>query len=269
MDSPVRRQLVPQPSRCQLREQLIKATRELVQESEGERGCGGVAKTSAPVTMVGQVRECGAQLLEHLHTLSQEALDHADLQVLTGTLGAAALIKNCLWVYNQHLSKLDSGMSLQTTYKNFQEMAESLAERLLDLHCRLISVYVLQDADCLHWEHQQPFFESERGSFVIQMWWLYMQGTRSDLWSTVPPKTAQRVFAGMLNESLTIVTARYTQARASSGRAMLLVTDISNLLLCVRHILPSICSSAPELTGVSAVSQVEKVLNAVCIVTIL
>lgn len=51
-----------------------------------------------------------------------------------------------------------------------------MAERLLDLHCRLISLYVLQDADCLHWEEQQPFFESERGSFVIQMWWLYMQG---------------------------------------------------------------------------------------------
>lgn len=50
-------------------------------QEEGDRGCGGVAKTSAPGTMVGQVKECGAQLLEHLHTLSQEALDHADLQV--------------------------------------------------------------------------------------------------------------------------------------------------------------------------------------------
>ncbi|XP_054259529.1 uncharacterized protein LOC128984248 [Macrosteles quadrilineatus] len=237
-------------------------------EVEGERGggCGGVAKTSAPSTMVSQVAECGAQLLEHLHTLSQEALDHADLQVLTGTLGAAALIKNCLWIYNQHLTKLDdkNSLSLLTTYKNFQEMSESLAERLLDLHCRLISLYVMQDADSLNWEQIQPFFESERGSFVIQMWWLYMQGTRSDLWNTVPPKTAQRVLAGMLNESLTIFTVRYTQARASSGRAMLLITDISNLLLCVRHILPSICNSAPELTGVSALSQVVRDVHAKC-----
>ena len=55
-------------------------------------------------------------------------------------------------------------------------MAEALAERLLDLHCRLLSLYVLQDADCLNWEDPHPFFEGERGSFVIQMWWLYMQG---------------------------------------------------------------------------------------------
>jgi hypothetical protein len=60
-------------------------------------------------------------------------------------------------------------------------MAEALAERLLDLHCRLLSLYVLQDADCLHWEDPHPFFEGERGSFVIQMWWLYMQGKMSSL----------------------------------------------------------------------------------------
>lgn len=42
-------------------------------------------------------------------------------------------------------------------------MTEALAERLLDLHVRLLSLYIVQDADCLHWEREQPFFESERG----------------------------------------------------------------------------------------------------------
>lgn len=69
-------------------------------------------------------------------------------------------------------------LSLQGSYRQFHEMAEALAERLLDLHCRLLSLYVLQDADCLHWEDPRPFFEGERGSFVIQMWWLYMQGNK-------------------------------------------------------------------------------------------
>lgn len=55
-------------------------------------------------------------------------------------------------------------------------MCEALAERLLDLHCRLLSLYLLQDADCLDWENIKPFFESERGSYIIQMWWIYMQG---------------------------------------------------------------------------------------------
>lgn len=42
---------------------------------------------------------------EHIHTLSQEALDHADLTVLTATIGAAALVKNSLWVYLNSVTK--------------------------------------------------------------------------------------------------------------------------------------------------------------------
>lgn len=39
------------------------------------------------------------RFIEHIHILSQEALDHADLTVLTAVIGASALIKNSLWVY--------------------------------------------------------------------------------------------------------------------------------------------------------------------------
>lgn len=42
---------------------------------------------------------CLAASSEHIHSLSQEALDHADLTVLTAVIGASALVKNCLWVY--------------------------------------------------------------------------------------------------------------------------------------------------------------------------
>lgn len=55
-------------------------------------------------------------------------------------------------------------------------MSDALAERLLDLHCRLISLYILQDVDCLNWSSEYPFFEGERSSYTIQMWWLYVQG---------------------------------------------------------------------------------------------
>lgn len=117
--------------------------------------------------------------------MTQEALDHADLTVLTGTIGAAALLRNCLWCYLQQ-SKFTTNHKtntqlLSSCHKQYQEMAEALAERLLDLHCRLLSLYILQDADSLDWENSKPFFESERGSFIVQMWWLYMQGTIYEL----------------------------------------------------------------------------------------
>ncbi|KAL0278516.1 UNVERIFIED_CONTAM: hypothetical protein PYX00_000321 [Menopon gallinae] len=203
------------------------------------------------------------QLLEHLHVLSQEALDHADLTVLTGTLGAAALIKNTLWCYNEQVDVKGSS-SLHAGYKQYQEMSEALAERLLDLHCRLLSLYVMQDADSLSWDHPHPFFEGERGSFVVQMWWLYMQGTRQDLWNSVPPKTAQRVLAGMLNESLTILASRYNQAEPSPARSLLLITDISNVLMCVNELLPSICNDASELLGLNGGSKILRDIHSKC-----
>lgn len=72
-------------------------------------------------------------------------------------------------------------ISLSNELKIFQNMSDALAERLLDLHCRLISLYILQDVDCLNWSSEYQFFEGERSSFTIQMWWLYVQGENFDL----------------------------------------------------------------------------------------
>lgn len=143
-------------------------------------------------------------------------------------------------------------------------MTEALAERLLDLHVRLLSLYIIQDADCLHWEKEQPFFESERGSYTIQMWWLYMQGTKQDLWNSVPPNMAKRVLAGMLNETLTILTVRYAHVVASKARSQLLLVDTSNLLLCVADILPSVCENGEELAGLNIAQQSKSIRDIHC-----
>ncbi|KAF5286871.1 hypothetical protein FQA39_LY00404 [Lamprigera yunnana] len=215
-----------------------------------------IVKTSDPEKFMSAVAKSSEQLLEHLHILTQEALDHADLAVLMGTLGAAALIKNCLWFYIQLCtSKQQNLNSLQKIYKQYQEMGEALGERLLDMHCRLISLYILQDAESLDWENSKPFFEFERGSYVIQMWWIYMQGTKQDLWNSIPPKMAQMVLSGALNESLTILVVRYMQAKPSECRSKLFAVDISNLLLCIGQLLPCICNSADEIIGLSLNSQ--------------
>ncbi|XP_050091241.1 uncharacterized protein KIAA0825 homolog [Anopheles aquasalis] len=231
-------------------------------EPEEAAGCGGIVKSSDPEKFVILVSKSVDNLLEHIHTLSQEALDHADLTVLTATIGAAALVKNSLFVWLQCVTKNvcppkgdEKGGSLKLSYKQYSEMTEALAERLLDLHCRLLTLYITQDADCLHWESSHPFFESERGSYTIQMWWLYMQGTKQDLWNSVPPTMAQRVFAGMLNETLTVLTVRYTQTAPSRARSMLLLVDISNVLLCAGELLPAICGNGEAFIGLNLPNQ--------------
>lgn len=82
-----------------------------------------------------------------------------------------------------------------------------------------------------------------------------MKGTRQDLWNSVPPSMAQRVFAGMLNETLTILTVRYTQTIPSKARSQLLLVDVSNLLLCVAELLPSICDFGEAYIGLNITNQ--------------
>ncbi|XP_032680366.1 uncharacterized protein LOC116848405 isoform X2 [Odontomachus brunneus] len=212
----------------------------------------GAIKRIHPTDFILVVVDTADQLLEHLHMLIQESLDHADLTVLTATLGAAALIRNCLWCYNQHAKGAISSQSserINKSYKEFHEMAEAVAERLLDLHCRLISLYILNEADSLSWHSNKPFFERERCSYVIQMWWLYMQGTKADLWNTVSPKMAQRVFSGMLNESLSIITSRFTHGRPTLARSEQFWSDAFNVLCCTGYLALAACIDSDEMIG--------------------
>ncbi|XP_034942560.1 uncharacterized protein [Chelonus insularis] len=211
-----------------------------------------VVKKTKPSEFILLVVDTSQQLIEHLHTLIQESLDHADLTVLTATLGAAALVRNCLWCYNKESkNKIPAQTSdkLHQCYKSYQEMAEAVAERLLDLHCRLISLYILNEADSLDWQSDKPFFEKERSSFIIQMWWLYMQGTKADLWNTVSPKMAQRIFSGMLNESLTIIVTRFIHGRLSLVRSQQFWADALNVLSCTAYLSLAACVDGEELIG--------------------
>ncbi|XP_018401787.1 PREDICTED: uncharacterized protein LOC108778955 [Cyphomyrmex costatus] len=212
----------------------------------------GVIKRIQPSDFIMLVVDTAEQLLEHLHTLIQESLDHADLTVLTATLGAAALVRNCLWCYNQHAKGTISSQSsekINKSYKAFHEMAEAVAERLLDLHCRLISLYILNEADSLSWHSNKPFFEKERCSYVIQMWWLYMQGTKADLWNTVSPKMAQRVFSEMLNESLSIITTRFIHGRPTLARSEQFWSDAFNALCCTGYLALGACGDSDAMIG--------------------
>ncbi|XP_024938114.1 uncharacterized protein LOC107265150 isoform X2 [Cephus cinctus] len=229
----------------------------------------GVIKNIQPKEFISLILDTSDQLLEHLHTLIQEALDHADLAVLTATLGAAALVRNCLWCYNQQVKdevSLESSEKIYKCYKSYHEMAEALAERLLDLHCRLISLYILNEADSLSWHAAKSFFEKERCSFVIQMWWLYMQGTKADLWNTVPPKMAQRVFSGMLNESLSIITARFIHGRPSLARSEQFWADAFNVLCCTAYLTLNACMDGNEMAGLypTKLSTVARDIHAKC-----
>ena len=88
-------------------------------------------------------------------------------------------------------------------------LVEALSEQIMEYHCNLVSTTVLHDPASLDWSNPKPFYEGEKVSHCIQMWWYFLQGLKADLWTTVPPKVAQKIFAGVFNDSLGILAIRY------------------------------------------------------------
>lgn len=91
-----------------------------------------------------------------------------------------------------------------------------------------------------------------------------MQGTKYDLWNSVPPSMAKRVLAEMLNETLTILTVRYEQIVPSMARSHLVLVDISNALMCFSAILPSICENGEALAGLNLTQQNKTIRDIHC-----
>ncbi len=80
-----------------------------VKHGKDEGDTISIEKSITPKEFVSLISQSSEKVLNHLHVLSQEALDHADLSVLTGTIGTAALIRNAIWIYNQQLMKTNLG----------------------------------------------------------------------------------------------------------------------------------------------------------------
>ena len=74
-----------------------------------EKEKASLNKSISAKDFVNLISQSCKMVLEHLNALSQEALDHADLSELIGTIGAATLIRNTIWIYNQQLISTNSG----------------------------------------------------------------------------------------------------------------------------------------------------------------
>lgn len=60
--------------------------------------------------------------------------------------------------------------------------------------------------------------QGERCSFALQMWFYFLCGLRSDLWSVLPPELAKDVLGYVLAETLQLLVRRYSRVRASYKR---------------------------------------------------
>ena len=90
----------------------------------------------------------------------------------------------------------------QLQYNEVVEMVEAVLSQLVEYQSSLMATTILHDAESQRWSDMRPFYEDERISHCIQMWWYYLQGLRHDLWSSLPPKAGRSIFAAVFDKVL-------------------------------------------------------------------
>ncbi|XP_056150158.1 uncharacterized protein KIAA0825 homolog [Lampris incognitus] len=138
--------------------------------------------------------------------------------------------------------------------QKYQEMTEALRDQLTGYCVRVCSTSILHDAESHHWMDPKPFYEGERCSFSVQMWFYFLCGLRSDLWTVLPAELAKEVLAQVLCETLQLLVRRYASVQPSYKRHQQIRCDITAVLLYVEQLMWSVCDSAEALVHSSCSS---------------
>ncbi|KAK7164992.1 hypothetical protein R3I94_003391 [Phoxinus phoxinus] len=193
------------------------------------------------------VEVCGrvtSVLLTRLEERQGEVPASAPLKNLPILMATSDYIHQTLTHYESKLR--DVPLTLLPIQRS-QDVLAALNDHLTSYCVHVCATSILQDAESHYWSDPNPFYEGERCSFSIQMWHYFLTGLRSDLWGAVAPVQARQTLAQVLCETLEVLVQRYSRARPSYKRLPQIRVDITALLLCVEHLMWSMCESVEEL----------------------
>ena len=193
------------------------------------------------------VTESSNKAYLHNLELSRLLLSKGDMHSVLKVLGGLSLIRNKLWHYNEHIEMMGQNKLFREPYLEVCQLVDSMSEQILEYHSSLVATTVIHDPASQDWSNSKPFYEGEKISHCIQMWWYFLQGFKTDLWQYLPSKTAQRIYSGVFNSSLSILTTRYLNLSPNPSRMKQFQADITAILLISNEALMSISSSLQRL----------------------
>ncbi|KAK9522617.1 hypothetical protein VZT92_019067 [Zoarces viviparus] len=197
------------------------------------------------------VEACSRAAFAMLGRLQERALQvpsSAPLRNMPALLATCMYVHQRLEHYHARLKDSNTAAKVPLTLlpiQKYQDTVEALRDQLTTYCIQVCSTCILQDAESHHWADPKPFYEGERCSFSVQMWFYFLCGLRSDLWPVLPAETAKEVLGQVLSETLQLLVQRYARARPSYKRHMQIRCDITALLLYAEQLMWSVCKS-PE-----------------------
>uniref|UniRef100_A0A3P9C9C5 Si:ch73-280o22.2 n=1 Tax=Maylandia zebra TaxID=106582 RepID=A0A3P9C9C5_9CICH len=198
------------------------------------------------------IESCGRAAFAMLGRLQERALEvpsSAPLKNLHALLATCIYVHQRLEHYSARLKDSSTAAAKITLtplpVQKYKDTVEAMREQLTSYCIQACYTCILQDAESHHWADPKPFYEGERCSFSVQMWFYFLCGLRSDLWAVLPAELARDVLGQVLTDTLQLLVRRYARARASYKRHLQIRCDITAMLLYVEHLMWSLCEG-PE-----------------------
>ncbi|KAL9822337.1 uncharacterized protein KIAA0825 homolog isoform 1-T3 [Geothlypis trichas] len=185
-------------------------------------------------------------VLARLEEKSKDVPLKAPLQDLYAALSTAIYVFQHFTMYSNLMRETSKKPLFLVPIQKCQEFINILQFQVSNYCIRVCATSILQDAESHCWDDYKAFYEGERCSFSVQMWHYFCCALHHDLWTILPPKTAQEILTDVLERSLDILSSRYCQVCPSYKRTPQIRVDIAAILMSTEDMLWSICSSVQE-----------------------
>ncbi|XP_010127736.1 PREDICTED: uncharacterized protein KIAA0825-like, partial [Chlamydotis macqueenii] len=185
-------------------------------------------------------------VLARLEEKSKDVPSKAPLQDLYAALSTAIYVFQHLTMYSNLMRETSKKPLFLVPVQQYQEFINVLQFQVTNYCVTVCATSILQDAESHHWDDSKAFYEGERCSFSVQMWHYFCCALHHDLWTILPPKTAQEILSDVLEQSLDMLSSRYCQACPSYRRTPQIRIDIAAILMSTEDMLWSVCSSVQE-----------------------
>ncbi|TNM89764.1 hypothetical protein fugu_003998 [Takifugu bimaculatus] len=199
------------------------------------------------------VEACGRAAFAMMGRLRERALEvpaRAPMKNLPALLSTCIYVHQRLQQYHHRLKDPRNAAKIPLTLLPIQRCQNdivALQNQLSGYASQVCSTCILEDEENHSWADPKPFFEGERCSFSVQMWFYFLCGLRSDLWAVLPAGLAKELLGQVLSETLQLLVRRYTRARPSYERHLQIRCDITAILLFAEHLMWSVCENPEEL----------------------
>ncbi|XP_069819019.1 uncharacterized protein KIAA0825 homolog isoform X2 [Dendropsophus ebraccatus] len=188
--------------------------------------------------------KAASSILSKLEEWSSQVPGKAPIKTALVALSSAAHVLYHASRYNVQMCKRPLFLAVVQRY---QEFIRDLQIQVTNYCVNVCATSLFLDAESHHWDDNKAFYEGERCSFSIQMWHYFCSGLRHDLWTIVPPSYGHKIFSEVLEQTLALLTFRYSQVHPNYKRASQIRIDVLAILSCVENFLWSVCTSIQEL----------------------